>query len=106
MRERRVRRRRAERVREKGARCVYTTHSSERPSGRGLAGLRSCALAEESEAILGPAVVRQEPALFGLPEPGEPRGKQREGAARYFWSASEEAEPERAGSIAWSAAET
>lgn len=40
MRERRVRRRRAERVREKGARCVYTTHSSERPSGRGLALLR------------------------------------------------------------------
>ena len=33
------------------------------------------ALAEESEAVLGPAVVRQEPARSGLPEPG---GAQRE----------------------------
>lgn len=65
-------------MREKGAAVGHTTHSSERPSGCGLA------LAEESEAILGPAVVRQEPVLSGLPEPGEPRGKSRERAARYF----------------------
>lgn len=41
---------------------------------------------EESETALGPAVVRQEPGLSGLPEPGdgEPRGKPRETNGAFF----------------------
>lgn len=66
--------------REKGARCVYTRRRL-RASSQHL--IR--APAEESETVLGPAVVRQEPGLSGAPDPGEPRGKPRDTSGAFFW---------------------
>ena len=80
-------------MREKGARCVYTRHSSERPSSPGLALLRRRAKPFWVRPSCGRSL-----APSGLPEPAEPRGTPTERAARFSReSASEEAEPERAG---------